>query len=478
LIGDIVQYRRSLGLDDVPPELVAKLRENASWRGPIPQFQNDLPVKDISYGAYTQQVLGEVFGKEYPRLVRGCKSDPTVTTIPGRLVFDADSRFCIFPEDEHQIPIEGFLDYILHEAIGHGPDPATSTTKYPNEILVRVEHGKWLALTQLLSIPGEFLNNPGDKIYPLLKKQLGKSVGLTITTSGDLGQILVGGDERKITSELITIAGEQHIDLKYLKFNKSTCKRIGTLLAQSMRSGGLTFKGDLHETYASFMENMVTGETFAEMMKYALRYPERVNTTVIRGVTEVIQAINGNNINVDGIRSKILHPTGEIIERNLSEDKVIKSIVNPTEKPAIAEQAIPALSVRENAIIKLQQVQSDIRETAFDKFVQSGEIPGTLHISPKQLLLIKQFAVQYSEYVRKYPGIQNIDIINDDSFDPNMNLWDIEKLGFALDPAFVRGLVAADNIPESMNLYLVAKSQALEDLQYVPLSPKLPTNLR
>jgi hypothetical protein len=90
-------------------------------------------------------------------------------------------------------------------------------------MLIKVEHGKWKALSQMFSVEGQFLNHPGDLMYPLIKKRVGETVGYWYVAGQDFFNIFDEGSMSLVNSELEGVAKRRERKLQDVKFNKSAC---------------------------------------------------------------------------------------------------------------------------------------------------------------------------------------------------------------------------------------------------------------
>lgn len=466
LIAEIAGFRHSLGLDETPPELVELIQENNRWTEDTPKFQNDLPEKDQSYGLYIEEVIPKVFGPNCTRLVKGCKNDPNA---PGGIAFNPTTRFCNMPIDVHNTPIDGeFINPIMHEAVGHGSDPFLKTAKYPNDVLLRVEHGKWRALTQMFSIPEQFLNNPGDQMYPYLKKEMGKTIGKVFVASGDLGSILDDNGKQMVWQQILQIAKEHNVEPGDLKFNKNVCRRLGTTVVSAVLSGQITLKGELRSSFTKAVDYDVAVEIYAEMMRYAILYPEKVNETIREGVKEVLEAINGKPVNLAEIREGIIHPSEDILKRNLAEAEALKQIQRPQEITPENNTSVPALTTEEVGAIKQQQNESNAQKSIVDGFLQDGVVPGSLKIPSEYLADVMEFSELCREMNRRYPDLFGRNMFGDDGYDPDLNIWDIEDLGYAYDAPFVRGTLYLDVVSAQVDGEIKKKNEILK--KFLPMN--------
>ncbi len=448
MISEIRQYREALGLSGLPKELIPGIMDNVKWEDEPEAFDDAVPEKNRSYSMRIYEVLQKLFGDNCLRNVRGCAPDPGH---PFGMSFDYVKRYCMVSDAVHNIPLTTqFLEYILHEAIGHGFDPAIEA-KFPSEILTKVEHGKWRALSQALTIPGEFFNNRGDLTLPLVKRKIGETVGLGVM--GEERDELVSREHAtKYDEEIGRIVTKRYRDRKTIKFNKAVCKEIGEVMVGKLLRGEIKFAGKLKETYQDSIE-VACLEIYAEMFKYALLYPEKIgnNTEVIGGVMEVFDAVSGQN-DLVALRESIRQPSGEILLRH----GVEKSLLQPE---VVSIQA-KVSSSEELERIRAQRVEFERLEMQFKRFGSEGEVPVALESTGE---IVHKFAKLYSKIVKKYPVFGETSAQKyDESFDPEMHIWEIRKVEAAMDSGFVRNLTGSSSVSEGIIDEMKSKTEVLE----------------
>ena len=451
LLSEITKFRESLGLEGLPSEFVPGLLKNEHWTSKLDNYADALPEKNRSYSLRIFEVIQKMFGSNATRLVKGSKTDPQY---PYGMSFEGETRFCNVSETVHNIPIQDqFTDFVLHEACGHGSDPAIGAS-YPPEILIRVEHGKWRALSKALSVPDQFLNNPGDLMFPLLKRSIGETVGRFMTGNQNfpiVDEISVSVVKDKVAK--VTQARGKEPDT--LEFNKAVCREIGEALITLLREGKVKFVGDLKQTYQDKMETACI-EIYAEMVKYALLYSYQIqnNTDIIEGIKEVISAIRGNS-EIIALRETIRNPSNDIVKRNEAE----KAMIIPPE----SSEPIPTLSPEEQEKARKEQVEFGRRAMAFQIFVLQGLTPEILAVSNEQREEVQKFGALYHKVIQKYPMFLDTSTQQyDESFDPEMHIWEIRQVEEAMDSGFIRNLVSGQNISSEQFNEIESKVAALE----------------
>jgi hypothetical protein len=441
LLSETITFRESLDLEGLPEELVKGLLEKKEWTTGIDQFSNELPVKIQSYGMRIAEVLQSLCGENAGRLVKGARVDKN---FPYGIAFSGGDRKCIVSDSISSMPIKTeYMNFVLHEAGGHGTDPVSM--EYPLKMLIKIEHGKWKALSQMLSIEGQFLYNPGDLMFPLLKKKVGETVGYWYVTGQNLSNIFDEANINLVNSELEAIARERGRKLQDLKFNKSVCKELGGKLVSLLRSGKIKFSGDLKKTYQSGMESAGV-EIYAEMVKYALVYPDLIkgNKMIVGGISEVFSTIQGRKVSIEKLREAIKNPSKEVLERNASEKVLLEKLKG---EEVIDSQGARPLSPEEEEIARKQQEEFDLREKAFNDFVSNGELPEYLEINEPEKSIVVEYAKLYSKIVNKYPMLTDTFASQyNESFDPELNIWEIREIETAMGSEIARTITGSKSL--------------------------------
>lgn len=354
MIPGIVRFRESLGLEGLPAEIGQCFFKKESWTSKSENFTNALPEKNRSYGLRINEIMIILFGQNGQRLVKGAKTD---YKYPYGMCFDPNDRQCNVSDTVHCIPIEDkFTDYVLHEAAGHGSDPSLNLIM-PPELLIKVEYGKWMALSECLSVEGQFLNHPHDLMFPLLKRSIGETVGKSMVVNRGIDDIV---DERSIASVTQIIAKVAERRRKYigdLKFNKSVCREIGGALVSLLRNGQIKFRGELKKEYQNSME-IACVEIYAEMVKYALLYSDLIgrNQNILNGVKQVFSAFQDKPVaDIDDSRIKIQSPSKNVLDRYVAEKAFLTQIITA---PALS----PTLTAEQQERVKKEQEEFERKE--------------------------------------------------------------------------------------------------------------------
>lgn len=453
-LAEVAAFRKSLGLADLPVEVTVGLSNPEHWDKNKISFNNSLPAVNQSYGERIREIVDGLFGENGFRNIAGVKRDQEH---PKGMSFDPNSRLCNVSDTIHETPIgDQFNNYVLHEACGHGTDPAVGA-KYPPEILAEVEHGKWRALSQCLSIPDQFLNHPSDSMFPLLKKYVGGAIALFMTGK-DRRLISDSSSIPVIQEEIARIAEKRGKNIRTLKYNKAVCKEVGEVVMEMCRKGKIKFSGELKKVYQETME-IVCSETYAEMVKYALMYPDKImsNRDVIEGIAEVIRAIRNDGSSSD-VRQVLSTPSPDVLYRNEQEKKALIALQSPEattpgQPPPESPILAPAeLSPEEIAKVKIEQEIFEKAENDFATFSTTGLWPQSLTVDASQYETFQEFALSYSRVVNRYPMLKNTFAQQyNESFDPDLHYWEIQEIESAMESGFVRNVLLSDRLsPEIM----------------------------
>jgi hypothetical protein len=462
-LEEIRKYRKSVGLDGLPSDFESILQKNNEWKSGG-KFTNNLPVKVFSYGMYIEETTSEIFGKRSTVLVKGCKSD---FANPGGIFFDIGNRFCGVSPYIRQIPLDaGFADTVLHECIGHGSDPDVANGLYPPKEYIAALHGKWKALSQMFSVPGEFLNHPNDKMYPMLKRRVGEQIGKSILINKNFDQIIKSKGGINPRDEINNLASKMGQDINSLKFNKKVCKTFGQFFIEKLLNQNVEFADVLNNVYQTYIE-YVGREIYAEMIRHSVLHSDQVNNKIIfEGISESLEAASGKHIELNEIRD-VLKPSKKVIDRYQAESKALQDFANEAEsvntQNANKTNANNQIGLTNSDLQKLeaQEKLSDTRMSDFDAFMLHGIIPSTVKIPEEYKEAVYTYASLCSQFNVKYPGVIDIDIVNDDSYDPDVNLWDLEVFASAYDPEFIRNLLMSSEVSASVNKELVTKNEIL-----------------
>ena len=229
-----------------------------------------------------------------------------------------------------------------------------------------------------------------------------------------------------------------------------------------LRCGEIRFEGDLKEEYQQRME-AACREIYAEMFKYGLLYQDKIqyNSDVISGITEVISAI-ADNSNMSDIAESISKPSDEILKRNKAE-KIMLSSTSP--ETSIA----PTLSPEEQERAKKQQEVTEKNERSFQLFSKAKGLPMNLEISGDQRDIAQHFSTIYSRVINKYPALKETSTQRyNESFDPQMHIWEIREIEEAMDSGFVRSLSESPSISDEMIKDMKKRIEVLENFVASP----------
>lgn len=460
MLPEIVEFREKLGLKGPPEEVENVLHTKKDWLSKSPDFINDLPSKNQSYGMRIANVMEAVFGDNNTRLVRGARVNPDN---PWGMSFDYRDRFCNISDAIHSVPIESeFTGYVLHEAVGHGSDPAMARTIYPPEILIRVEHGKWMALSQALSVEGQFFKHPEDLTYPLLKRKIGEAVG-RFFVNGKKGQSITSESQgwALIEKVIVSISKQKEVQPERLKFNKQTCSLIGEAVIDMITKGKLVLAGKLEEEYQSGLE-AACREIYAEMIKYALLYPEKIenNHNIISGVSQIFTAISGQDLPIQQRRRQVQSLSQEVIDQNYNE----KTFVYDNEEPPTELPSLTTTLTPEKAdVIQTEQDEFRSREKDYIGFISDGRLPESLSLTEAEKTTVAAYSSPFIKINRKYPSLLNMTGQQYDTlFDPELHIWEIQEIEQAIDSGFIRNLIVQDKLSQETLDDIIHRSRVLK----------------
>ncbi len=456
-LNEVVEYRRKLGLDGLSPGALRGLFIGEKWQSPSEKLEVDLPEKNKSYGLRIKEIMDNLFGGNSGRLVREVRAD---SSFPYGMFFDSSSRSCCLSDSVQNIPIEGvFTDYALHEAVGHGSDPLLNLN-YPPEILAGVAHGKWRALSRCLSIEGQFLDHPGDLMLPLLKRSIGEVVGRAVVEKKKLRSIVNWKNAEVVRNIVDEIAEENGKDTDELKFNKQVCGQLGGELFQLLMDGKIRFDGELRDRYREEMES-VCAEIYAEMVKYALLYPDLIgdDEDVIQGIEEVFSAVKGKAIDISTVRSSVKHPDEDILARNRKETNFLEQ--NSEDFWVIP---LPSLTPDEQQLALEQEKEFKEQEEKFEEYAETGALKGPFKVEDEKKQVFDRFSNLYSTIIKNYPSLKNTFAIQyNTDFDPDLHIWEINEIEAAMDSGFVRQILFREDISEQDLENLRSKTEILDN---------------
>ncbi len=454
MMSEIIKFRVSLGLEGLPAEVIPGLLKKDVWKPEQEDFTNLLPEKNKSYGIRIDELTRILFGKNSRRLVKGVRQDPSS---PYGITFDTNARECLLDEDIHRIPIEkDFTDFVLHEAAGHGSDPSLNLP-LPPDILIKTEYGKWMALSQCLSIEGQFLNHPNDLMFPLLKTSIGEKIGRTITENLNISGLMHEENTGIVNQEITKIARARGKSIEDLKFNKKACKEIGEVLISLLRSGQIKFTGSLKKVFTDGMEKVCV-EIYAEMVKYAVMYPNLIgqNLNITMGIENVFSAIQERPVNIEVLRGLIKQPGKDVLDRYVLEKTFLAKRPNESAD-------IQTLTEKQQERARQEQEDFQRRNKAFKDFLDRGHIPGSLDVHSDQIESVAKFAKLTSRIVNKYPMLKDTHIQQyDNLFDPNLHIWEIKEIERAMDTGFIRDLTADSNVSNHDLTQIINNNKILE----------------
>jgi len=438
-LDEIRKYREELGLTELPREL-AELENNfienfvsvELWKKPA-EVKVEMPAISRSYGEVIKDVMEKMYGDKSGRLVNKVYNDEQN---PFGIFFRGKGREVSISWTITDIPLyPNFIDFSLHEAAGHGSDPAVEGINYPTSILLELEKGKWKALSRALSIEGQFFHHPGDHVYPVFKKNLGETYAREFVDKEKIPAY--GKGLNSLDGPIVYLAQEQRVSVSDIKFNKRACFVIGHVLADAKISKDISFNDTLQKVYNEQMDSALV-EIYAEMVKYALVYPDHINNDedIIEGVKEICQAVSGReDVDMGELRESITKSNIGIVELRAEEENAIATVTAMAEGSETGEQASESVQEIQEAI-----EQHNEQQDRFLSFVYHRKIPKSAgNLSKENQELLSKYAGVCSTLINKYPtlidtGGQHLDW----EFDPPLHIWEIRDIENAISTDIIR----------------------------------------
>jgi len=441
-LSEINKYREKLGSTALPAEL-ADLENNFMenfisvevWKDPV-EVKVEMPIMTRSYGEVVKDVMEKMYGEKSGRLVHSVYNDEQN---PYGIFFKKSDRKVSLSWTISDIPLyPNFIDFALHEAAGHGSDPAVEGIKYPTSMLLGVEKGKWRALSKALSIEGQFFNHPGDQMYPVFKKNLGEAYARELVLEKRIPAY--GKGLNSLEGPLVGLAQQQEVPVSDIKFNKQACFIIGHILAAAKISKEISFNDNLQKAYNEQMDNALA-EIYAEMIKYTILYPDRINhdEDILGGVEEICAAISGNEqVDLKGIRSSIFQINTELAELRREEEELGAIAMDIIDEP---KDAVATELVAENVQEFKEAFEGhNEQEKRFLEFIRLGEIPEDANqLNEEEQELFREYAKVCSILISKYPTLIDTGRWNVDwQFDPPLHVWEIREVEEAIRTDHIR----------------------------------------
>ena len=440
-LADIVSYRTSLGLSPLPPEVKDRLYDKTTdWKIPDARFENKLPQAFTSYGMASEHVQRFAFGKQSGRMVNSIQLDELKTG--GAYFIDfSDRKWLISPRID-SLGMGDFLDLALHEAIGHGSDPEGFKDIYPTDTLFKVSRGKWRMLSQAFKVEGQFFHHPKDMMLPQAEKKIGLQFARDYR-KGDIDKMFASDAESfealKIFSE---VAREKGVLPEDFKFNKEACRKIGRSLLADITSGKLATGEAVSSWSEPIMEDSLK-EIYAEMIRMAILYPEMIgdNPEILACATEILSAIREENVDLGLLRNRIVDLPEDILKRREKEKSLgaIEGPIAPTEGPFIP--GVHRGAYPESDEIKAQRARQFQLDLDFSRFVESGSLPSTVARGTLIASKCSEYGFFRSEIEYRYK-LKGISVSRlDFTFDPNLDVWEIEDIEAAADSGYIKKLL-------------------------------------
>lgn len=113
------------------------------------------------------------------------------------------------------------------------------------------------------------------------------------------------------------------------------------------------------------------------------------------------------------------------------------SVINGEPEPQVLQVEVQSIEIE---IYDNQQKLSD-----YDSFLQEGKLPEEAsNLSIKDNLILSEYANLIMKVMKAYPFVANIEYSQyDQSFDPNLDIWDIKDVENAMKKSFIRKVIAS-----------------------------------
>lgn len=441
-LGKIREYRIKLGLTPYPKTILESvIKGNTEWQFASDPFKNELPETLYSYGMLNEHLQNSAFGENAGRLVRRIQVNPNS---PNEFSFLGSStdRVCTIGYNTSIHPLDSYGITALHEAIGHGSDPSDNSLLYPLPLLIDVEKGRAQMLSQAFDIEGQFYNHPNDLMYPLLKRKMGELIA-NRSYKGNLSEVFEGEIAPSVAKNIIHAECEtQGPGAEELKFNKRMCERLGELFIDHNRSGAIPFSPEVKKVYTTQLESSLK-EIYAEMVRLTLMDASLVenNNDIINGLTTVLSAIQGKDIDLEKVRSAMSAIPQEVVDRREMEVEWVAALLP---KPPLHPEFGKSIGYDDNPqfLRARQQNTNFVRQVdAFTQFVSEGKLPDGVKSSYASAVCL-EFAQARSAIEGVYPFLKTVTNPSLDSqFDPNLHIWEIHEVEGALANSYVRSLL-------------------------------------
>lgn len=424
LYQDIINYRRTLGYTS---DLLLFDRATVS---PDSQgaFLNSLPESLSEHGDVVKNTLDIALGENATRFVKEVKVGESA---PSGIFFNVGPERSCNISYSYSSPAhsQDFLNIALHEAIGHGTDPDLTDGIFSFQNLIQAEHGRWKMVAQSFSVPDQFFQHEYDQMKPFLERELGAAIAWTYRTQGFETNIRTGQDT--LQKVLDNIAHEEGKSLQDLKFNKRISKKIGNEVLALVRSGDVQLTGGLQQTYEANMDTALF-EMYAEMMKLSITSPEVLqgNPEILEGCEEVLSAIQQKKVDLQSIREQL---------RNLKIESVPVSNYHTVQANEFESDETKKQDA--NSILANEQQFQNFASHTIDA---EGD-------SEKPSSILSNFSDCYAQVLREYPElIETYTAHLDEAFDPELDIWEIKRIEWAMDSAFVRESLKSEQSNDSV----------------------------
>lgn len=448
-LEDIKSYRKDLGLNYEPYELIKAIIKNAEKTEnnaelPPPFDTSEVPKFNFSYAERVREICQTILGNNFSRLIKGISLD---INSPYGFFFNSSTRKVQLGSQVNEIPlVPDFNHFTAHEALGHGTDPDIDGHQiYTLDQMLKVELGKWMALSRMFDIKDQFLNHPGDMMKPFLARKVGQEVAFAFFHQQEQ-QSLNWIGAPILYDKINTIAKNRGCSIEELKFNKAACKEIGLEIIAGIRDRGVKLKNSAKYAYEDGMAT-VGHEIYAEMVRYSLITPELIgyDQVVLSGIALALRGASDGQFDFNNAIEIFKTAGEEIIQRNEVEQQIIsKSNEENTEDEEnfVSEESesMEKNELEQEIIGDLAEIET--REKTYEDHLKSGTMKDESWLPPEILSLAKTYLSFIQKIVEYYPFMLRAEYAHlDESFDPNMHIWEIQEIETALESSFTSRLI-------------------------------------
>lgn len=427
---DILDYRKKLGFIDLPKDFVeAEALGNTEWKLPDNPIANNLPKGLVSYGEYTKYILEKIYGNTLtPQFLQAINFIDSTNYFAGYNRAGVNNSYGLGLVD---INIDKFADFALHESAGHAFDPSFHYKTMPFEAYARMAHGRWKMLSQAFSVEGQFFKHPKDLMYPKLLRHTGEEAARYVVIEPDADQICASSSRNKLLKILLQLRSQVARPDGKVYFNNKVSHKFGTMMMEE----DVGFSGRTRVVYEYELEDALE-EIYAEMIKYLIRNPEKVNNNseIAQGFAEVISVVRGEPVSPGDIKNIDITVPQDIRDQWIAEQAQVRENFDQVKNKEMARSKIKherhELFYSGNADFFNEMTQALLD----NKLIDTEKKDNILFYIEACNKLYNKFGSQLYETM-----YQNLE----PKFDPdNLHAWTIRDIVYGIDSEFVETLIS------------------------------------